>query len=150
MTVQTDSTLQLLQDLVSIDSVNPSLVPGARGEAEIARRIASECTAAGLTVHVTEVAPGRPNVVGVLEGRAKWCHTAGVCLQVWGASLKGQLPQVQREIVAVKEHGTHGLSITLPLRPAGKVSDSSEILHTVVNELADPRDIHVSIFGSVF
>ena len=70
MTVQTDSTLQLLQDLVSIDSVNPSLVPGARGEAEIARRIASECTAAGLTVHVTEVAPGRPNVVGVLEGRA--------------------------------------------------------------------------------
>ena len=89
-------------------------------------------------------------IVGVLKGRAKWCHTAGVCLQVWGASLKGQLPQVQREIVAVKEHGTHGLSITLPLRPAGKVSDSSEILHTVVNELADPRDIHVSIFGSVF
>ena len=70
MTLQTDSTLQLLQDLVSIDSVNPSLVPGARGEAEIARRVASECTAAGLTVHVTEVAPGRPNVVGVLEGRA--------------------------------------------------------------------------------
>ncbi len=70
MTLPTDSTLLLLQDLVSIDSVNPSLVPGACGEAEIARRIASECTAAGLTVHVTEVAPGRPNVVGVLEGRA--------------------------------------------------------------------------------
>jgi acetylornithine deacetylase len=89
MTVQTDSTLQLLQDLVSIDSVNPSLVPGARGEAEIARRIASECTAAGLTVHVTEVAPGRPNVVGVLEGRAPgptlmFCgHTDTVGVPVW-------------------------------------------------------------------
>lgn len=70
MTVQPDSTLQLLQDLVSIDSVNPSLVPGARGEAEIARRVASEGTASGLAVEVTEVAPGRPNVVAVLEGRA--------------------------------------------------------------------------------
>ena len=70
MTLQTDSTVLLLQDLVSVNSVNPSLVPGSRGEAEIARRVASECTAAGLTVHVTEVAPGRPNVVGVLEGRA--------------------------------------------------------------------------------
>lgn len=65
-----DPTIRLLEDLVAIDSVNPSLVPGARGEAEVARRIAAECAAAGLTVDVTEVAPGRPNVVAVLEGRA--------------------------------------------------------------------------------
>ena len=65
-----DPTLQLLHDLVAIDSVNPSLVPGARGEAEIARHVAEACGAAGLEVHVTEVAPGRPNVVAVLEGRA--------------------------------------------------------------------------------
>ena len=70
MTLQTDPTVQLLEDLVSIDSVNPSLAPGARGEEAIARRIAAECAAAGLTVDVTEVAPGRPNVVAVLEGRA--------------------------------------------------------------------------------
>lgn len=66
----TDPAIALLQDLVAIDSVNPSLVPGGRGEAEIARRIASECIAIGLSVDVTEVAPGRPNVVAVLEGRA--------------------------------------------------------------------------------
>ena len=65
-----DPTTRLLEDLVAIDSVNPSLVPGARGEAGVARRIAEECIAAGLTVDVTEVAPGRPNVVAVLEGRA--------------------------------------------------------------------------------
>lgn len=65
-----DPTIRLLEDLVAIDSVNPSLVPGARGEADVARRIADECVAAGLTVDVTEVAPGRPNVVAVLEGRA--------------------------------------------------------------------------------
>ncbi len=70
MTLQADPTVRLLEDLISIDSVNPSLVPGAHGEAEIARRIAAECVAAGLTVDVTEVASGRPNVVGVLEGRA--------------------------------------------------------------------------------
>ncbi len=64
------STVDLLRDLVSIDSVNPSLVPGARGEAAIAQRIAAELMAIGLTVDITEVAPGRPNVVGVLEGRA--------------------------------------------------------------------------------
>lgn len=62
-----DSTIALLEDLVSIDSVNPSLVSGARGEAEIARRIAAECAAAGLSVTVHEVAPGRPNVVAVLD-----------------------------------------------------------------------------------
>ena len=66
----TDPAITLLRDLVAIDSVNPSLVPGARGEAEVARRIASECMAIGLSVDITEVAPGRPNVVAVLEGHA--------------------------------------------------------------------------------
>ncbi len=63
------STVDLLRDLVAIDSVNPSLVPGARGESAIAQRIAAELMSIGLTVDVTEVAPGRPNVVGTLEGR---------------------------------------------------------------------------------
>src|SRR5687768_8902378 len=64
------STVELLRDLVSIDSVNPSLVPGARGEAAIAQRIAAELMSIGLSVNITEIAPGRPNVVGLLEGRA--------------------------------------------------------------------------------
>jgi acetylornithine deacetylase len=65
-----DPTIALLEELVAIDSVNPSLVPGARGEAAIARRVAVECIALGLAVDVIEVAPGRPNVVAVLDGRA--------------------------------------------------------------------------------
>jgi acetylornithine deacetylase len=60
---------RLLSDLVAIDSVNPLLVPGAAGEAAIARRIGEEMQAIGLQVHVTDAAPGRPNVVGVLRGR---------------------------------------------------------------------------------
>jgi acetylornithine deacetylase len=62
--------ISLLRELVAIDSVNPSLVPGAAGEGEIARAIAEYMRRSGLDVQVQEVAPGRPNVVGVLEGRA--------------------------------------------------------------------------------
>jgi acetylornithine deacetylase len=64
-----DSTIKLLRDLVAIDSVNPSLVPGGAGEGEIAEAVAVALRAEGLDVEVEEAAPGRPNVVGVLEGR---------------------------------------------------------------------------------
>ena len=65
-----DSTLRLLKQLIAIDSVNPSLVPGAAGEAAIARALVEELRSAGLTTDVQHAAPDRPNVVGVLEGRA--------------------------------------------------------------------------------
>jgi acetylornithine deacetylase/succinyl-diaminopimelate desuccinylase family protein len=65
-----DPCLSLLRQLVSIDSVNPSLVPGAAGEGAIARAIADHMRRMGLDVDVQEVAPGRPNVIGVLEGKA--------------------------------------------------------------------------------
>ncbi len=60
---------QLLSALVSIDSVNPDLVPGGSGEAEIAAFTAGWLSEAGLEVEVTEAAPGRPNVLGVARGR---------------------------------------------------------------------------------
>ena len=58
-----------MKDLVAIDSVNPSLVPGAAGERAIAERFASELGVVGLDVEVDDASPGRPNVVGVIEGR---------------------------------------------------------------------------------
>lgn len=65
-----DPTLQLLKQLVATDSVNPTLVPGASGEAAIARVLAEHLRQCGLQVEVQEAAHNRPNVVGVLEGRA--------------------------------------------------------------------------------
>lgn len=65
-----EPTLRLLSQIVAIDSVNPALVPGARGEAAIARALVAELEAIGLHTEIQEVAPGRPNVVGVLRGRA--------------------------------------------------------------------------------
>jgi acetylornithine deacetylase len=65
-----DPSVQLARDLVAIDSVNPSLVPGAAGEAEIASALAEHMRRIGLDVVMQEAAPDRPNVIGVLEGRA--------------------------------------------------------------------------------
>jgi acetylornithine deacetylase len=74
-----DAVIALLRELVAINSVNPSLVPGAAGEAAIAAAIADHLRRIGLDVAVQEVAPGRPNVVGVIEGR-----TAGRTLMFCG------------------------------------------------------------------
>jgi len=65
-----DPAIRLLRDLVAIDSVNPTLVSGAAGEQQIADAIAAHMRRIGLDVSVEMVAPGRPNVVGVLDGRA--------------------------------------------------------------------------------
>ncbi len=65
-----DPTIRLLKQLIAIDSINPSLVSGAAGEAAVARALADELRTIGLTVEIQEVAPGRPNVVGTLEGRS--------------------------------------------------------------------------------
>jgi acetylornithine deacetylase len=69
--MNTDPAIQLLRDLVAINSVNPTLVPGAPGEAEIADAVASMMRRIGLDVTVEDAGGGRPNVVGVLEGRVK-------------------------------------------------------------------------------
>lgn len=64
-----DPVVALLSDLVSVNSVNPSLVPGAPGEAGAAEVVRAFMAAAGLDVEMQEVLPGRSNVIGVLEGR---------------------------------------------------------------------------------
>src|SRR5438874_3367621 len=66
-----DPAIRLLRDLVAINSVNPTLVPGAPGEQQVADAIAIEMRRIGLDVTVEAAAPGRPNAVGVLEGRSK-------------------------------------------------------------------------------
>src|SRR5687767_844756 len=65
-----DRAIQLLQDLSKVDSVNPSLVLGAAGEDAIARTLTAAMQGMGLMVRTQIVAPGRPNVVAELEGKA--------------------------------------------------------------------------------
>ena len=63
-----DPVISLLAELVSIDSVNPALVNGGAGETEIAEAVSRHLEASGLRVERQDAAPGRPNIVGVLEG----------------------------------------------------------------------------------
>ncbi len=66
-----DRCIQLLKDLVGVDSVNPSLVLDAAGEANIARVLTAAIQGGiGLRVREQIVAPGRPNLVAELEGAA--------------------------------------------------------------------------------
>jgi acetylornithine deacetylase len=58
----------LLSDLVSINSINPDLVPGSPGEAEMAGYIADWLKRADLEVELIESVSGRPNVVGIARG----------------------------------------------------------------------------------
>jgi acetylornithine deacetylase len=67
--VGASETIDLLRGLIRINSVNPSLVSGAPGEAEIAEYVAEFLRGLGLETRVEEVEPGRPNAVGVLKGK---------------------------------------------------------------------------------
>ncbi len=58
----------LLGELVAINSINPDLVLGGAGEAEIARFIANWLEQAGLDVEIDEPVPGRPSVVAIARG----------------------------------------------------------------------------------
>lgn len=60
--------VELVSRLVAIPSVNPDLVPGGGGEGELARFVANWLEQAGVDTVVTEVAPGRPNVVAIVQG----------------------------------------------------------------------------------
>lgn len=60
--------VRTLFELIAINSVNPSLVPGAPGEAEAAAYVKESLQHLGLDVIVVESVPGRPSVIGILRG----------------------------------------------------------------------------------
>jgi len=60
--------INLLQQLVSINSINPDVVADGPGEGEIAGFVANWLTKAGLEVEIDEPEPGRPNVIGIVRG----------------------------------------------------------------------------------
>ena len=63
-----DATINLLRDLIAIDSVNPSLAPDAAGEKQVAELIAARLRSAGMDVEIQPVAGDRSNVIGIVEG----------------------------------------------------------------------------------
>jgi acetylornithine deacetylase len=68
LTINEPYLTKLTQELIQINSINPSLTPEGMGEAEIGAYVAEKLKAPGLEVTTSEIAPGRVNVVGVLKG----------------------------------------------------------------------------------
>jgi acetylornithine deacetylase len=66
-----DALVELLCDLVAIDSTNPGLAPGAAGEEALVRFLARRLAAAGLAVDVWEPQPHRPNIVATMPGHGR-------------------------------------------------------------------------------
>ena len=58
----------LVEELITIDSVNPDLVPGAAGEGEIALLVGGWLAERGVAVRYQDAAPGRLNVIGRVAG----------------------------------------------------------------------------------
>lgn len=86
MEIDRDYVRDRLARLVQIDSVNPTLSPGAPGEREIAAFLAGSLRSIGLAVECFEPEPGRVSVVGRLAGTGggrslmlnAHCDTVGV------------------------------------------------------------------------
>ena len=63
-----DDPVDLLAQLIAINSVNPDLVAEGTGEAAIADFCAGWLGARGFEVHSVEERPGRPSIVGIARG----------------------------------------------------------------------------------
>lgn len=67
--IDRDYLYTTLVDLIRINSINPSLSPQGKGEAEIAAYVARSLQGCGLLVDIHEPQMGRVSVVGRLPGR---------------------------------------------------------------------------------
>lgn len=67
-TIDTPYLTQTTQELVRINSINPSLTPDGPGEAEIGDYLADQLNQLGLAVSTNEIEPGRVNVLGMMQG----------------------------------------------------------------------------------
>ena len=63
MSIARGDAVALARALIKIDSRNPTLVPDAPGEGEVARALAAILDDWGFSVQLADAVPGRPNVV---------------------------------------------------------------------------------------
>jgi succinyl-diaminopimelate desuccinylase len=68
MQIDIQDVIQLVSELVKIDSSNPWLVPGSPGESDVANYIASWLKPLGIEIRLEEVEPGRPNLIAIWHG----------------------------------------------------------------------------------
>ena len=135
-----DELEKLLSDLVSINSINPDLVPGSPGEGEIARYIANWLEQAGLDVELIESVSGRPNVVGIARGTGggKTLLLNGHMDTVGVAGMPdGHTPRIDREAGRMYGRGSYDMkgglaACMLAAVEAGKQNLRGDVIFTGV------------------
>jgi acetylornithine deacetylase/succinyl-diaminopimelate desuccinylase-like protein len=99
MSIDIHDVLQLVSDLVKIDSSNPWLVPGSPGEARVASYIANWLKPLGVDIRLEEVEPGRPNLIAIWKGTGYgkslclYAHSDTVGYALWRD--KALIPQIE-------------------------------------------------------
>jgi acetylornithine deacetylase len=122
----------LLAELVSIDSVNPSLVPGAAGEARIVEHLSTRLERSGFATTVV-MAGDRPSLVAVPPGREDartivlngHLDTVGVAGMTWpfvprveGDRLYGRgAADMKGGVAAMVVAAERSVALGLPVRP---------------------------------
>lgn len=104
MSLATGDAVALTRALVRIDSRNPSLVPGAPGEATVARALADVLTAWGFRVEIIDAAPGRPSIVArigkpggrslMFNGHLDVVGVEGMTHDPWSAESNGHVDRM--------------------------------------------------------
>jgi acetylornithine deacetylase len=162
----------LLERLVAIDSVNPTLVPGGAGEADVGRFVAGWLEERGVDVEYEELAPGRANVVGRIRGSGGGrslmlnAHMDTVGLggpdgalstrvegrRMYGRGtydMKGSLAAIMSVAVAAKERGLSGDLVVTAVADEEAMSIGAErVAETVAVDaavVAEPTEMRLAI-----
>ena len=166
------NAVDLLKTLVSIDSINPDLVPGSAGEAAIAQYVADWLKREGFEVALDEPAPGRLSVIGVARGTGgghslllnAHMDTVGVAgmehphepvivdnrLYGRGANdMKGGLAAIMLAAAAAKERGLRGDVIVTAVADEEYASIGTQSLvkqvHADAAIVTEPTELNICI-----
>jgi acetylornithine deacetylase len=96
---------ELLVALVGIDSQNPSLVPGAPGEAPIAAYCVEWLRRRGVDAWTEEVAPGRSNAVARVNGTMPDAGVLALCAHLDTVSTEGMTAPLAARVEGGRVYG---------------------------------------------
>ncbi|TCC36383.1 M20/M25/M40 family metallo-hydrolase [Kribbella speibonae] len=94
----------LLRDLIGINSVNPSLVPGAAGEAQIAAFVRAWAEREGLAVETVGADPERPNLI-ITGGQGTGGRNLILCAHLDTVGTDGMIDPLAPAVRGRRMHG---------------------------------------------
>ena len=167
MRVDRHYTRETLKRLVRINSVNPTLAPGAPGEREIARFVGESLRRTGLATEILEPAPGRMTALGRLTGsgggpslmlnaHCDTVDTGGMAEPFSGAIRDGKLygrgSYDMKGSLAACMAGWHGSNLVITLRGllGLDVAQWANVLRTADSVAAFHCDSRIPQFLAVF